>query len=78
MFWYRLIKTFFTILVVFLMGNGTYAQTGIGTTTPDASAQLEVSSTSKGIFATKNDPRRTKFNNRTSGRISSLVHRLRY
>ena len=50
MFWYRLIKTFFTILVVFLMGNGTYAQTGIGTTTPDPSAQLEVSSTSKGFL----------------------------
>ncbi len=53
MFWYRLIKTFFTILVVFLMGNGTYAQTGIGTTTPDASAQLEVSSTTKGFLPPK-------------------------
>ena len=38
-------KHLFTILVAFLITVCTYAQTGIGTTTPDPSAQLEVSST---------------------------------
>ena len=39
-----------TILFFLFLSVGTYAQTGIGTTTPDPSAQLEVSSTSKGFL----------------------------
>ena len=38
------------IILVFLLPISTFAQTGIGTTTPDPSAQLEVSSTSKGFL----------------------------
>jgi hypothetical protein len=38
------------IILVLLLPISTYAQTGIGTTTPDPSAQLEVSSTSKGFL----------------------------
>jgi hypothetical protein len=39
-----------TILFFLFLSAGTYAQTGIGTTAPHASAQLEVSSTSKGFL----------------------------
>lgn len=42
-------KQFIVILILFASAS-TFAQTGIGTTTPDASAQLEVSSTSKGFL----------------------------
>ena len=45
-----LIKQRFTILVAFLITVCTFAQTGIGTATPDPSAQLEVSSTTKGFL----------------------------
>ena len=38
------------IILVFLLPISTFAQTGIGTTTPDPSAQLEVSSTTKGFL----------------------------
>ena len=38
-------------LVVLFLGFSGFAQTGIGTTTPDASAKLEISSTSKGLLA---------------------------
>lgn len=38
------------VILVLLLPISTYAQTGIGTTTPDASAQLEVSSTTKGFL----------------------------
>ena len=38
------------IILVLLLPISTFAQTGIGTTTPDPSAQLEVSSTSKGFL----------------------------
>jgi hypothetical protein len=68
----------FTILAAFLIASSTYAKMGISTTMPYASAQLEVSSTTKRVFAAKNDTRRTRFNNGTSGRISSLVYRLCY
>jgi hypothetical protein len=71
-------KYLFKILAAFLIASSTYAQTGKGTTTPHASAHLEVSSTTKRVFVTKNETRRTRFNNGTSGRISSLVHRLCY
>ncbi|WP_305067727.1 exosporium glycoprotein BclB-related protein [Membranihabitans maritimus] len=37
------------LLMFFILGVG-YSQTGIGTTTPDPSAQLDVSSTEKGIL----------------------------
>ncbi len=44
--------TFYTLglLLVLLTSNTTYAQVGIGTTTPDTKAQLDVKSTSKGIL----------------------------
>jgi hypothetical protein len=38
------------IIILILTGFGAYAQTGIGTTTPDASAKLDVSSTNKGFL----------------------------
>ena len=50
-------KHFFTFLVAVFITASTFAQTGIGTTTPHASAQLEVSSTTKGFLP----PRMTKF-----------------
>tara|TARA_R110002051_G_scaffold320277_1_gene405450 strand:- start:253 stop:1035 length:783 start_codon:yes stop_codon:yes gene_type:complete len=40
----------FIILTGLLFTTSTFAQTGIGTTTPHASAQLEVSSTTKGLL----------------------------
>ena len=43
-------------LILFFSSLVGFSQTGIGTTTPDASAQLEVSSTSKGFLP----PRLTK------------------
>jgi len=39
------------ILLFCLVTTGVYAQTGIGTTTPDASAKLDISSTTKGLLA---------------------------
>jgi hypothetical protein len=45
------IKSLFIIL--FLCTNGLYAQTGIGTTTPNAAAKLDVSSTTKGFLPPK-------------------------
>ena len=38
------------ILLLLLISTGLFAQTGIGTTTPDASAKLEVYSTNKGFL----------------------------
>jgi hypothetical protein len=43
-------KHLVTILATFFIAACTFAQTGIGTTTPHASAQLEVSSTTKGFL----------------------------
>jgi hypothetical protein len=43
-------KHLIIIIIVFLLPISTFAQTGIGTTAPHASAQLEVSSTSKGFL----------------------------
>lgn len=37
-------------LVIVFIGSLGFAQTGIGTTTPDASAKLEVSATNKGFL----------------------------
>jgi hypothetical protein len=48
------IKKLFVILS--LCTNGLYAQTGIGTTTPNAAAKLEIASTDKGLLI----PRMTK------------------
>jgi uncharacterized protein (TIGR02145 family) len=39
-----------TILFFLFLSAGTYAQTGIGTTTPDASAALDITSTTKGLL----------------------------
>ena len=43
-------KQIFTFLVVILLTANTYAQVVIGTTTPDASSVLDVTSTAKGVL----------------------------
>jgi hypothetical protein len=43
-------KQFFTFLAVVLLTATTYAQVGIGTTTPDASAALDITSPTKGLL----------------------------
>jgi len=43
-------KQIFTFLVVILLTANTYAQVGIGTTTPDASSALDITSTTKGFL----------------------------
>jgi len=43
-------KHLIIVILVFLLPISIFAQTGIGTTAPHASAQLEVSSTSKGFL----------------------------
>ncbi|WP_310594456.1 hypothetical protein [Flavobacterium sp.] len=45
-----MIKNHFFVLGLFLMVSVSYSQTGIGTTSPDASAKLEVSATNKGFL----------------------------
>lgn len=44
------IKIICLILSISIIGNNLYAQTGIGTTTPNASAKLDVSATNKGFL----------------------------
>ena len=46
-------KHLIIIILVFLLPTSTFAQTGIGTTAPHPSAQLEVSSTTKGFLPPK-------------------------
>ena len=43
-------KQFFTFLAAVLLTATTYAQVGIGTTTPEASAALDITSTTKGLL----------------------------
>ena len=43
-------KHFFTLLAVVLLTATTYAQVGVGTTTPDASSALDITSTTKGLL----------------------------
>ncbi|MDC0087065.1 DUF1566 domain-containing protein [Polaribacter sp.] len=43
-------KHFFTFLVAVVLTATTYAQVGIGTTTPDASAALDITSTTGGLL----------------------------
>ena len=43
-------KQFFTFLAAVLLTATTYAQVGIGTTTPDASSALDITSTTKGLL----------------------------
>ncbi|MFT6842612.1 MAG: surface protein [Psychroserpens sp.] len=43
-------KQFFTILATLLLTVSTFAQVGIGTTNPDASASLDITSTSRGLL----------------------------
>jgi hypothetical protein len=43
-------KQLFTFLVAVLLTATTYAQVGIGTTTPDASSALDITSTTKGLL----------------------------
>jgi uncharacterized protein (TIGR02145 family) len=43
-------KQFFTFLAAVLLTTTTYAQVGIGTTTPDGSAALDITSTTKGLL----------------------------
>ena len=48
-------KQFITIVLFTLIISGVHAQIGIGTTTPDASAALEVSCFGQRIFDAQND-----------------------
>ena len=43
-------KQFFTFLAAVVLTTTTYAQVGIGTTTPDGSAALDITSTTKGLL----------------------------
>jgi len=43
-------KQFFTLLAALLLTATTYAQVGIGTTSPDASSALDITSTTKGLL----------------------------
>jgi hypothetical protein len=43
-------KQFFTFLAAVLLTATTYAQVGVGTTTPDASSALDITSTTKGLL----------------------------
>jgi hypothetical protein len=43
-------KHFFTLLAVVLLTATTYAQVGFGTTSPDASSALDITSTTKGLL----------------------------
>ena len=43
-------KQFFTLLAAVLLTATTYAQVGVGTTTPDASSALDITSTTKGLL----------------------------
>ena len=43
-------KHFFTLLAAVVLTASTYAQVGIGTTTPDASAALDITSTTGGLL----------------------------
>jgi len=43
-------KQFFTLLAAVLLTASTYAQVGVGTTTPDASSALDITSTTKGLL----------------------------
>ena len=43
-------KQIFTFLAVVLLTATTYAQVGVGTTTPDASSALDITSTTKGLL----------------------------
>jgi hypothetical protein len=45
-----LMKQIFTLLAAVLLTATTYAQVGIGTTTPDASSALDITSTTKGLL----------------------------
>ena len=44
-------KSLLYILLLIVLANSTYAQVGIGTTTPDTSASLDITSTSTGVLA---------------------------
>ncbi|KFF06110.1 hypothetical protein B0A68_11470 [Flavobacterium reichenbachii] len=46
-------KWVFSVLFILLSISGAHAQTGIGTLTPDASAALDISSTTKGLLVPK-------------------------
>ena len=46
-------KQFFTLLVAVLLTVTTFAQVGIGTTTPEESAVLDISSDSKALLVTR-------------------------
>jgi len=43
-------KQIYTLLAFVVLTASTYAQVGIGTATPDASAALEIESTTKGFL----------------------------
>ena len=48
-------KQLFTLLAAVLLTATTYAQIGINNETPDASAALDITSTTAGLLNAKND-----------------------
>ncbi|MFT5751296.1 MAG: hypothetical protein ACI86L_000797, partial [Dokdonia sp.] len=53
MYYKKIMKTilkYFLIQLILLTSSSLYAQVGIGTTTPDNSSILDISSTSKGLL----------------------------
>src|SRR5687767_11387166 len=45
-----IITVFFTTIVLTFLSSSVIAQVGVGTATPDASAQLDITSTTKGLL----------------------------
>lgn len=62
----------FTILFV-LIGLGVSAQTGIGTPTPDPSAQLEVNATDKGVLIPRVELTETTANNPVGNDVANSL-----
>ena len=61
-------KKIFTLIVAFLVIASTFAQVGIGTTTPNASAALDIDSTTKGLLIPRmTNDQRTRISNPVAG-----------
>ena len=53
-------KKLFTLLAAVLLTATTSAQVGVGTTTPDASSALDITSTTKGLLIPRMDSSRDR------------------
>ena len=61
-------KQFLTLLLTVLLTTATYAQVGVGTTTPDASSALDIASTTKGLLIPRmTEDQRNAINSPASG-----------